>query len=1418
MTEGEDKSVSESLRQAASQGQFDLVKELVKTGAKFSSDQEGRTALHYAALNGHVDICKFLLQQGCSIDERDVLGYTPLHRAASKGHVEAIELLLTSKCNVDSQDEHGNGVIHESAWNGFSQTLELLIKHHCNAILTNKSGFTALHLASQNGHNQSARVLLYGGCNADLKNNYGDTALHTAARYGHAGVTRILISARCRLNEQNKNGDTALHISSALKRKKIAKLLVEAGIDVYIVNKQEETAIDVAKRKDHPEVIITITSLLKTKAQIHPSPKMVNFSEIPVDIDGPVVVPDEDLPVQKTEKTEKGSKFFSFLKKKKKEKDKPTPSGSQVHPTDGKDPVHGFFSQYIPKTGQQYFRDLAGNIKQGPIGYTPICQCMPALHQLEKRVGQDKEHIYEHIDASHRILKNRMDQLDKKTTQQITTFDMWSRDRFDEEERNCYNRIDQRLADQQHYMAHKKRGGMDVDDWLEAKLSEYGHCLDHHHDDTALPSNNIFTDIHQTENGRLFRSRSDETLSQSDNHSGKFRKRQFYESRQQAMQEIRAWQLPAYSKDRGARNYNPVVGRRDNYGGVQNPQTLNRNANQQSGRHFVSPVSSHQNARSSSRPDFISPSTASTSRSPYLSHDQVYGSQYSGYDQGAIPKKLSTSQTWHDMHEHQTLVRPELTPRTHNNVLNHRTSVQRDTSPLTHNTVLDNRTAGHRDASPLTHSTPMVHKTTAQRDASPLNHSTPKSRESSPFHYQYLPHHRMVKSQTEPENLSPRRNESRTIQSESRKAQSGSRINQSGLRNIQNDSRQVQNDRNIYSDNRQVYQQPRNTQHENTHSQREQFDRQNQNTHSQRELFDRQNEVRRSNMESRTLHSESRNSETRRSFPERGSSNISIGTNVTSNSSSTGQGPLTESGAGKIVVKPTFTTFGYPEREKLYNTQDNTNTISNKGYPNDSSGRSGMSVQQSDSTYGYHGEVINKPLTSGIPARHDGKEIPLERMSHMDRRSVYNQNTGNNVKNSAINSVNNVNRDDMYLSQGHNNMQMSRQRSRSTDGILLDDTDLSSAHQMKLKLKEPSSMQRSGTPSSPRNSQNHSVPLESMKRPTSQYGSSRSYLNDRTDMKPYSNEQNNKNVQSGQYYSSSQGNMNRNPVNYSVLGSKGQIYNSTRDVDVNRQNSGQTGSNRDRPTLAGDSTNRENPYGSVQNFTGRVNDGRTSVSAPSGQTYNTYNPNFQSHDNVMYSDQTNVSKLGSKSESHLNQEQHIQGQEVITRTDRNLQSTPIQDKSREDNSSNPDSGYSSKIYGRNLNSGNAPSTSCTPSSSFSTEPTDHNITLSSNNSPHPQVNHSDYAQINSVQHQYQKDLSSHVQHWYQRKLKDAAKNLNDGEYGYHSDYHSPTNGIQNSNDFSQYEYAQQSRQPVYHGNQTYSSYHQVPNFIRGSDV
>lgn len=51
-----------------------------------------------------------------------------------------------------------------------------------------------------------------------------------------------------------------------------------------------------------------------------------------------------------------------------KEKDKTdSPQSGNAGKTDPS--VQGFFSQYVPKPGVQYYRDLAGNIKQVPCLY-----------------------------------------------------------------------------------------------------------------------------------------------------------------------------------------------------------------------------------------------------------------------------------------------------------------------------------------------------------------------------------------------------------------------------------------------------------------------------------------------------------------------------------------------------------------------------------------------------------------------------------------------------------------------------------------------------------------------------------------------------------------------------------------------------------------------------------------------------------------------------------------------------------------------------------------------------------------------------------------------------------------------------------------------------------------------------------------
>lgn len=50
-------------------------------------DNYGYTALHYAARNGHVEICQVLLDNGAHVDVQTKSGEaTPLHKAASAGN------------------------------------------------------------------------------------------------------------------------------------------------------------------------------------------------------------------------------------------------------------------------------------------------------------------------------------------------------------------------------------------------------------------------------------------------------------------------------------------------------------------------------------------------------------------------------------------------------------------------------------------------------------------------------------------------------------------------------------------------------------------------------------------------------------------------------------------------------------------------------------------------------------------------------------------------------------------------------------------------------------------------------------------------------------------------------------------------------------------------------------------------------------------------------------------------------------------------------------------------------------------------------------------------------------------------------------------------------------------------------------
>lgn len=72
--------------------------------------------------------------------------------------------------------------------------------------------------------------------------------------------------------------------------------------------------------------------------------------------------------------------------------------------------------------GEQYFVDLAGNIKKGPLNKSNSCYCKPLFEKVEQKMESDKQEIKHHIDSHTHHLKAKIYHLEKKTARLSETF------------------------------------------------------------------------------------------------------------------------------------------------------------------------------------------------------------------------------------------------------------------------------------------------------------------------------------------------------------------------------------------------------------------------------------------------------------------------------------------------------------------------------------------------------------------------------------------------------------------------------------------------------------------------------------------------------------------------------------------------------------------------------------------------------------------------------------------------------------------------------------------------------------------------------------------------------------------------------------------------------------------------------------
>ena len=114
--------------QAVMDEDMDKLQKLIAEGAPIDEkDDEGYTALHYAAMWGDLEATKWLIENGADVNTTDAWGSTPLMNAVyNEAGVETVELLLENGANKTLKDSEGKTAYDYAVENRDAQLRDLL--------------------------------------------------------------------------------------------------------------------------------------------------------------------------------------------------------------------------------------------------------------------------------------------------------------------------------------------------------------------------------------------------------------------------------------------------------------------------------------------------------------------------------------------------------------------------------------------------------------------------------------------------------------------------------------------------------------------------------------------------------------------------------------------------------------------------------------------------------------------------------------------------------------------------------------------------------------------------------------------------------------------------------------------------------------------------------------------------------------------------------------------------------------------------------------------------------------------------------------------------------------------------------------------------------------------------------------------
>ncbi len=159
-------------------------------------DRDGRRRagplLVHAVMYGARERIQTLLGLGININGQDLYGNTALHRAAENGEVDLCRLLLDKGADINARTERGNTPLHKTVVAGHAEVVQLLVARGADVNARNEINVTPLHMAAARNQGEFVGLFLRKGAKISLRNANDETAGQVALRYDHPELARVL--------------------------------------------------------------------------------------------------------------------------------------------------------------------------------------------------------------------------------------------------------------------------------------------------------------------------------------------------------------------------------------------------------------------------------------------------------------------------------------------------------------------------------------------------------------------------------------------------------------------------------------------------------------------------------------------------------------------------------------------------------------------------------------------------------------------------------------------------------------------------------------------------------------------------------------------------------------------------------------------------------------------------------------------------------------------------------------------------------------------------------------------------------------------------------------------------------------------------------------------------------------------------